>query len=280
MRLPEAAKSAVEAVGEPLAVPVKVAYPGAKAVRWLLHVESAARAFPGWVVIDFGTTNSTVTVHDTWDLLPFEGLPGEQEDHLRESVLEWLKADAGTAFGKRGKALKGEWLTLKNQVAGLLFNGTADGLAAWMRGSPGRLHQLLATLETSLRLRSAPLRRVAGARLARAYREALRVPSLRREQLFPMKIDTDTRRETVSSELEIVSLTVRNAGNGEEDHWPQVKMGRTAQQGRLKAIAEEGPTWSRYSGGSTRRPSGTSGPTTSSSPSCSATAPTRSPSRN
>lgn len=235
VRLPEAVKGAVAEVEGGLSVPVEVTYPKAKAARWLLKVEAESKVFPGWVVIDFGTTNSTVTVHDTWDLVPFEGLPEEQEAHLRGALLDWLRKDATEGLGKAGKPFEHEWSRWRGQTAQMLFGGSPDGLAEWLRGDTGpRLHELVAKLETNLRLLSNGFRRLAYGRLSGFYREALRVPSLRRFQLFPIKLDPDTRQETVASEIEITGVAVRPTNP--DDRWPEIRMGRRAQQGRLEAI--------------------------------------------
>ncbi len=49
--------------------------------------EKQQKRFPGWFALDFGTSNSTVTLFDPIEVPIAEILPKEQEMRLRESLI-------------------------------------------------------------------------------------------------------------------------------------------------------------------------------------------------
>ncbi len=108
LRVPDRAKVLLADLEGGLGIPIDVTLPGAKPIRWLLRLEAQTKNFPGWVVVDFGTTNSTVTLHDTWDYSPFEGFPDEQEDYLRQSLADWLRLSAHEALERIGRRHEGD----------------------------------------------------------------------------------------------------------------------------------------------------------------------------
>lgn len=234
VRLPQSIKNFLQTCEGGLTIPMLCEAKDARPQTWLVKLEAAGKIFPGWVVIDFGTTNSTVTVYDTWDRLPYTGLPEEQEESLVNSMREFLKDSALKVFGAAGgRKYETEWHRIKTQVAKMVGAGSAESLPEWLRSSEGaRVYDLIAQLETILRSSSEGIRRVLMAKMNHFYQQALHVPTLRRFQLFPIRLDLDTRQETVSSEIEMLSVQRRG-----DDRWPEIRMGRKAQKGRLEAIS-------------------------------------------
>ena len=217
-----------------LSVPVEVHYPEARPAQGLLRIESRQQGFPGWLVIDLGTTNSTVTVHDNWPLLPLQGLPEEQEEYLRQRLAAWLGKSAAEALGG-GRKFEAEWQRLKTTVARTAGLSGPEALPASLTSSQAnRLHEVIAQTELALRTFPEPFRRAVNRGLTRCYKEALDVPPLRRFQLFPIKLDLDTNQETVASELEIL----RVEDNGPDDHWVTIQVGKKAQRNHMEAIAQ------------------------------------------
>ncbi|MCS6976939.1 MAG: hypothetical protein NZM31_08035 [Gemmatales bacterium] len=241
-QLSDAAKVALSRLGGGLRIPIDATLAGIRPVRWLLNLEARTKVFPGWVVIDFGTTNSTVTLFDTWDYLPFEGLPYEQEAYLCSKIADWLRMTAQEAFPLNGKRLEAEWLAWRKAIAARLKLAPSEDIVEWLLSDPEtRLHPLIEAIEVTLRLQAEPLRRAACAVLSSIYRDALRVPPLRRFHLFPIKLDPDTKSEAVPSDIEIKDVRLRR--NDPNDRWPEIAMGLRAQKARLEAIerSEEVP---------------------------------------
>src|SRR5262249_4784654 len=154
-------------------IPFQVDYPNAAPAQGLLRVETRQQGFPGWVVIDLGTTNSTVTVHDNWPIVPLQGLPQEQEDFLRQRLAGWLAQSAAEGPGRRRKCAA-EWQRLKTTVARTTGQASAEALPGSLPSSQvNRLHDVIASLELSLRNFPEPFRRVVNKALTRSYRDAL-----------------------------------------------------------------------------------------------------------
>ena len=55
------------------------------------------KRFPGWLALDFGTSNSTVTLFDPIEVPIAEILPREQEIRLRHRMAEWLSSPPSVA---------------------------------------------------------------------------------------------------------------------------------------------------------------------------------------
>ena len=235
LQLPDHARAALAELDGGLTIPVDVSLPNAKPIRWLLRLEAQSKPFPGFVVIDFGTTNSAVTLSASWDYVPFEGLPDDQEDFLRRELADWLRKGSVEAFGEVGKQFKNEWNTWRSSATGGLNAGSPENLGDWLRADPApRLHALIAGLETTLRRQPEAFRRIAYAGLSHFYAASLRVPPLQRFKMLPAKLDPDTKAETVASEIEIKAVATRKGYP--DDLWPEIVMGRSAQKGRLEAI--------------------------------------------
>lgn len=220
-----------------LHIPVDAVLPGVRTVRWLLRLESRVKVFPGWVVMDFGTTNSTVALFDIWDYLPFTGLPDEQETYLLSKIVAWMGMTAEEAFGRMSRSFANDWQHWRNAVAAQLKLGSLEAIQDWLFASPKtRLHELVKALELTLRWQPESFRRAAYASLSRFYREALRVPPLQRFRLFPVVLDPDTKAYAISSDMEIQAVNVRRPNT--DDRWPKIVMGRRAHKARLEAIGK------------------------------------------
>ncbi|MHC5823627.1 MAG: hypothetical protein ACYT04_49300, partial [Nostoc sp.] len=59
--------------------------------------EKQQKRFPGWFALDFGTSNSTVTLFDPIEVPIAEILPKEQEMRLRDRLSQWLSSPASVA---------------------------------------------------------------------------------------------------------------------------------------------------------------------------------------
>jgi len=68
--------------------------------------EKSPKRFPGWFALDFGTSNSTVTLFDPIEVPIAEILPREQELRLRQRLAEWLNSPAASALPDIGAS---EW---------------------------------------------------------------------------------------------------------------------------------------------------------------------------
>ena len=165
-RLDQRTKSCLTELSESLLVPLQATLEGAEPVRALLRLETKQQQFPGWLVIDFGTTNSTVSVFDPRSIPPQEGLHPEQEEVLRERLLHWLGLPAEEAI-RGGRHFANDWRRLVLQVSGTSDTSSDAGPGAIKAGPPAQLYEALARLELSLRgMRGvSPRRHLAIARL-------------------------------------------------------------------------------------------------------------------
>ncbi|MEI7685978.1 MAG: hypothetical protein WCL32_13210 [Planctomycetota bacterium] len=235
--LSQAAKSNLADIENGVSIAIEATYANAKPIRWLLKLEAESQIFDGWVVIDFGTTNSTVTLYDSVGAIKSEGLPQEQEEHLSIAILDFLKKDVAEALGARYRALETDWNRLRKQTLHMVQLSNPEDLDGWLKGDNGaRLNELIAHLEIHLQSSQQEIKRAVYAKLHEIYHTALHVPPLQRNQLFPMRIEPDLDQETISSELEIMSIQTKT--KDKDDRWPQVQMGIRAQKNRLKAIGE------------------------------------------
>src|SRR5262249_10207172 len=149
---------------------------------------------------------------DTQDIVPFLGLPEEQEHHLRERLIDFLKLDAAEALPPHGRKYDSDWKKLRTQTARTL--NISEDLPAWLPADTGQgLYALSAQFEGNMRLYPEPFRRAFSVRVDAMVSEALRIPTLRRFQLFPMKIDLDQKQEVVASDLEITGVEARGTAD-------------------------------------------------------------------
>ena len=109
LRLSQQGKNLLSTLREPVLIPLQTEFPGARPVQHLFRLECVQRQFPGWLVIDFGTSNSTVTVFDPRDLPPIEGLPQEQEARLCQLLAEFLSKDLVAEVLPGGRQFEQEW---------------------------------------------------------------------------------------------------------------------------------------------------------------------------
>jgi hypothetical protein len=222
----------------PLYIPLRSDVPGGKAVDHLLKVQARVGQFNGWLAIDFGTTNSTVTVCDPRDMQAVTGLPGAQEECLRTLLCRWLDPRLAPRDALRnGKKHESKWRSYLLQV-GTTLGIDAAQLPDYLSENSARMYEVLKQLELVLRgfAEETDFRRAVWQRLTEIYHEAFRVPPLKMLNLYPVELDPTIGRgidgATLPSEMEVVEKqdpSVRPL---------QVTMGYRVAQDRLDSLSK------------------------------------------
>jgi hypothetical protein len=212
--------------GGPLEVNARAEIPGKAAAEFVFRLLCQEDVFKGLIAIDFGTSNSTVTLYDPGVVEDLTGLAPEQEARLKELLLTELMNDDCSC--KLPDADPEAWRGLVERVGG---NLPGDGpacarLRAALRAGGARMFEAVRQLEICLGAR--PIRAAVFKALNRIYHEAFLEPRLKSQSLVAVPLDPNFPQERdIPSEIEI-----KAAGTP-----PQVLMGRRAQQNRRSAMA-------------------------------------------
>ncbi|MFM6200227.1 MAG: molecular chaperone, partial [Dolichospermum sp.] len=185
--------------------------------------EKQKKRFPGWLALDFGTSNSTVTLFDPIEVPIAEILPKEQELRLRQRMAEWLNSPPDLALVDISAS---EWekfvvdisknLQIPPEQLSEIF--ASDHKELFLEA----IRQIELCLGTSDRFR-----RAVSKKLYAIYHEVFRVPTLESQNLIPVILDIDRRNTEIPSEMEVSQLIPL-----------KLQMGRDARDNRKKAIAQ------------------------------------------
>ncbi|MFB2891592.1 molecular chaperone [Aerosakkonemataceae cyanobacterium BLCC-F50] len=181
------------------------------------------KRFPGWFAVDFGTSNSTVTLFDPMEVPIAELLPKEQEVRLRERLLQWLSSPSALALPN---VSAGEWEKFIGEISKNLEIESSQLGEVLTRDNKEIFLEVIRQIELCLG-NNEKFRRPVRKQLYQIYHEVFRVPALESQNLIPVILDIDRRAAEISSEVEIVSLAPL-----------KVEMGNKAKQKRQSAIAQ------------------------------------------
>jgi hypothetical protein len=212
--------------GGPLEVYARAEMPGKAACDFLLRLMCQEDLFKGLIAMDFGTSNSTVTLYDPGVIEDLTGLAPEQEARLKELLLTELMGEDGTC--RLPDADPEAWRQLVERVGGNLPGDgePAHRLKTALRAGGSRMFEAVRQLEICLGAR--PIRATVFKALNRIYHEAFLEPRLKSQSLVAVPLDPSFPQDRdIPSELEIKTPTAPL----------QVLMGRRAQQNRRNAMA-------------------------------------------
>ncbi len=181
------------------------------------------KRFPGWFALDFGTSNSTVTLFDPIEVPIAEVLPKEQELRLRDRLAQWLSSPAAVALPDISA---GEWDKFIADISKNLEIEPSRLSEVFISDRQERFLEAVRQIELCLG-NSDRFRRAASKKLYQIYHEVFRVPTLESQNLIPVVLDIDRRDTEIPSELEVYSF--KNLS---------LRMGREARDNRKKAIAQ------------------------------------------
>ena len=181
------------------------------------------KRFPGWLALDFGTSNSTVTLFDPIEVPIAEVLPREQELRLRDRMAQWLSSPVSLALPDVNPQ---DWDKFLANISKNLEIEPHQLPEIFASDQKDRFLEAIRQVELCLG-NSDRFRRAVSKKLYQIYHEVFRVPTLESQNLIPVVLDINRRDTEIPSELEIVSLTDL-----------QLRMGREARDNRKKAIAQ------------------------------------------
>ncbi|MEH1895901.1 MAG: molecular chaperone [Nostoc sp.] len=185
--------------------------------------EKQQKRFPGWFALDFGTSNSTVTLFDPIEVPIAEILPKEQEMRLRDRLSQWLSSPASVALPD---VSDDDWAKFITEISKNLEIEPTKLSEVFESDNKERFLEAIRQIELSLG-NSERFRRAVSKKLYQIYHEVFRVPTLESQNLIPVVLDIDRRDTEIPSELEISQL-------GDL----KLRMGREARDNRKKAIAQ------------------------------------------
>jgi hypothetical protein len=185
--------------------------------------EKPQKRFPGWFALDFGTSNSTVTLFDPIEVPIAEILPKEQEMRLRDRLSQWLSSPASVALPD---VSNDDWAKFITEISKNLEIEPSRLSEVFESDNKERFLEAIRQIELSLG-NSERFRRAVSKKLYQIYHEVFRVPTLESQNLIPVVLDIDRRDTEIPSELEISQL-------GDL----KLRMGREARDNRKKAIAQ------------------------------------------
>jgi hypothetical protein len=181
------------------------------------------KRFPGWLAVDFGTSNSTVTLFDPIEVPIAEVLPREQEIRLRDRLSQWLSSPAAVALPEVNGS---EWEKFIVDISKNLEIEPSNLSEVFSSDNKPRFLEAIRQIELCLG-NSDRFRRAVSKKLYQIYHEVFRVPTLESQNLIPVVLDIDRRDTEIPSELEVSSLEAL-----------KLRMGREARDNRKKAIAQ------------------------------------------
>ncbi|MBO3459356.1 virulence factor SrfB [Aetokthonos hydrillicola Thurmond2011] len=181
------------------------------------------KPFPGWLAIDFGTSNSTVTLFDPIEVLIAELLPKEQQTRLLSRLAAWLGSSATVALPDVNPS---EWEKFIGEISKNLRIESSQLHEVFQGESQQRCLEAICQIELCLG-RNEQFRRSVSKKLSKIYHEVFRVPTLESQNLIPVLLDLDKRSVEIPSELEIINLNPL-----------KVRMGTEAKRNRDKAISQ------------------------------------------
>ncbi|MEH2389619.1 MAG: molecular chaperone [Nostoc sp.] len=185
--------------------------------------EKQQKRFPGWFALDFGTSNSTVTLFDPIEVPIAEILPKEQEMRLRDRLSQWLSSPASVALPD---VSADDWQKFIVEISKNLEIEPENLSEVFESDNKERFLEAIRQIELSLG-NSERFRRAVSKKLYQIYHEVFRVPTLESQNLIPVVLDIDRRDTEIPSESEISQL-------GDL----KLRMGREARDNRKKAIAQ------------------------------------------
>jgi hypothetical protein len=233
LRLTDASKQALakETNARPLTIGLAAELPGPTAdaaplavVEHQLTLRCDEGDFPGWLAIDFGTSNSTVTIYDKSEARQLP-VPRELDEFLRQKLIAWIGEQAADAVPGCSEQ---EWKMFREEVArGLQSAGQGlERLRTALGGTSTELLDAVRRIEVSLiRHPNEQFRRAGFSRLNDIYAAAFRVPCLSVRQMFPAELSEHGAE--IVSEIAVKSL----------DRPLLVEMGPRVHQERLASIA-------------------------------------------
>ncbi|WP_242063319.1 acetate and sugar kinases/Hsc70/actin family protein [Nostoc sp. FACHB-892] len=185
--------------------------------------EKQQKRFPGWFALDFGTSNSTVTLFDPIEVPIAEILPKEQEMRLRDRLSQWLSSPASVALPD---VSADDWEKFIVEISKNLEIEPSRLSEVFESDNKERFLEAIRQIELSLG-NSERFRRAVSKKLYQIYHEVFRVPTLESQNLIPVVLDIDRRDTEIPSESEISQLSDL-----------KLRMGREARDNRKKAIAQ------------------------------------------
>ncbi|BCJ39767.1 hypothetical protein GCM10010168_77770 [Actinoplanes ianthinogenes] len=167
----------------------------------------------GLAAVDFGTSNSTVTLHDPNLPPPVLPMPADQRAVLGRAVVRMLRSEPQVEeiIDRSAGQCRAEWDTLRTRLAReLTGGGTPESLADAVEAEEGAHHPLLYDVLLALELAqaggTAPFAGWLADRLHGCYDEAFGTPALEHYSLFPVRLDNATDEDEVPSRLDITAV--------------------------------------------------------------------------
>ena len=199
-------------------------------------VEKTANDYPGWFAIDFGTSNSTVTLYDPKVVDPPKNLPQEQEVRLRLRLAEWVnQRPTDDLIHDSVQDWQSEWEKLLQEVSKNFQDPNPNnrdnlGDQIFLGTDSTRLLEAIRLIEISLNSCKDWFSRSASKQLNQIYYEVSRMPPLEWQGLIPVELDGTRNQQEIPSELKIEGL---------DDSFTTVTvlMGERARQDRKDALA-------------------------------------------
>ncbi|MBE9238842.1 virulence factor SrfB [Anabaena aphanizomenioides LEGE 00250] len=185
--------------------------------------EKPKKRFPGWFAVDFGTSNSTVTLFDPIEVPIAEVLPREQELRLRQRLAEWLNSPANLALPDIGV---NEWEKFIANISKNLEIEPEELSEVFENDNKEQFLEAIRQIELCLG-NSDRFRRAVSKKLYQIYHEVFRVPTLESQNLIPVVLDINRRETEIPSEMEVSQVEPL-----------KLQMGREARDNRKKAIAQ------------------------------------------
>jgi molecular chaperone DnaK (HSP70) len=189
--------------------------------------DSDEATHPGWLAIDFGTSNSTVTVFDQKEVRdPNQELPKQQRERLSLLFKNWLHSQPHEV---PDVIRKDDWEKFVKEVdKNLNLAGKGNVTQILTSEASSGFLELTRQIELCLGSQQQSLRKAVGKKLNDIYHEVFQVPPLEDDSLILIELDPNTPNEyQIISELQITNL-------GDP---LQVKMGSLVSQQRLQAIS-------------------------------------------
>ena len=165
----------------------------------------------GLAAIDFGTTNSTVTLYDPTKPPSVLPMPSDQRAVLSRETVRLLRSEPGPAEVPEldSDRCRAQWAALRDRLTADLAGGRpglADAVEAEETAGDTLLYDVLLALDTAQAGAAAPLSGWLADRLHRCYDEAFGTPALERHSLYPVHIDDAIGPDEVPSRLDVTAV--------------------------------------------------------------------------